>query len=81
LAEEVSRQHSIQAVALYCWVLLARFRVRIGSKKVEQNCKPFNFARKRASLKIQPNRVWLLKRFNPLKRSQVLCTGTTAKML
>lgn len=37
-------------------------------------------AQKKSGIKIGPKEVWLPKRSAPLKRKQVLCTGTRRKM-
>jgi hypothetical protein len=72
LMEEISRQHSILAVALL--LLLAKFTVRNRSK-IWKMC---TLTRKKR--KLWTKRVWLSKRPVPLKRSQAFWTETIRKM-
>lgn len=52
LVEEISRQANIRAVEPYCWLLSARFTLRIGSSTAEPKTKKFAAWPERKSCKV-----------------------------
>lgn len=72
VTEEISKLPNIQTVAWCCWLILARFTVKIRSKPMWKVC---SFIGQEVSGKLGQRRIRLT-----LKRSQVLYMRTVGKM-